>query len=52
VETGFPKKSCSNKKLEHDVDSTQSHHALADRDIETNAERYEAIIAESATANE
>jgi hypothetical protein len=29
VESGFPKKSCSNKKLGHNVDSAQSHHALA-----------------------
>jgi hypothetical protein len=28
LETGFPKKLCSNKELEHDGDSTQSHHAL------------------------
>jgi len=29
VGTGFPKRSCSNKKLEWDDDSKTSHHALA-----------------------
>jgi hypothetical protein len=27
--TGFPKRSCSNKKIERDDDSKKSHHALA-----------------------
>jgi hypothetical protein len=28
VDTGFPKRSCSNKKIERDDDSKKSHHAL------------------------
>jgi hypothetical protein len=28
VETGFPKRSCSNKKLERDADPTITHPAL------------------------
>jgi hypothetical protein len=31
VGTGFPKRSCSNKKIERDDDSKKSHHALAVR---------------------
>jgi hypothetical protein len=30
VGTGFPKRSCSNKKIERDDDSKKSHPALAD----------------------
>src|SRR5436853_2007713 len=29
VGTGFPKRSCSNKKIERDDDSKKSHHALS-----------------------
>jgi hypothetical protein len=28
VDTGFPKRSCSNKKIERDDDSKKSHRAL------------------------
>jgi hypothetical protein len=28
VGTGFPKRSCSNKKIERDDDSKKSHHVL------------------------
>jgi hypothetical protein len=31
VGTGFPKRSCSNKKIERDGDSTKSHLALGER---------------------
>jgi hypothetical protein len=31
VDTGFPKRSCSNKKIERDDDSRKSHPALAQR---------------------
>src|SRR6202043_228821 len=31
VGTGFPRRSCSNKKIERDDDSKKSHHALASR---------------------
>jgi hypothetical protein len=31
VVTGFPKRSCSNKKLERDDDSKKNHRALAHR---------------------
>jgi hypothetical protein len=32
VDTGFPKRSCSNKKIERDDDSKKSHYALAQLD--------------------
>jgi hypothetical protein len=30
VDTGFPKRSCSNKEIERDDASKKSHHALGD----------------------
>jgi hypothetical protein len=36
--SGFPKRSCSNKRIERDDDSKKSHHALV-RTPASNAER-------------
>jgi hypothetical protein len=41
VDTGFPKRSCLNKKIERDGDSTKSHLALDD----VQAEAGTALIA-------
>ena len=41
--TGFPKRSCSNKKIERDDDSKKSHLALADTQVSRVHERHRVI---------